>query len=99
MEFEERITIRKDIGMLFQKSALFDSMTVDQNVKFPLEMLTEMSYNEKVERVNYCLDRVNLTDRNKLYPAEPSAGMKKRIGIARATSMTTKSLFVDEPNS
>ena len=99
MEFEERITIRKDIGMLFQNSALFDSMTVEQNVMFPLEMFTEMSYKEKVERVNYCLERVNLSDSNKLYPAELSGGMKKRVGIARAISMNPKYLFVDEPNS
>lgn len=99
MEFEERIPIRKDIGMLFQNSALFDSMTVEQNILFPLEMFTEQSKAEKLERVNYCLERVNLPGSNKLYPAELSGGMKKRVGIARAISMSPKYLFCDEPNS
>lgn len=99
MEFEERIPIRKDIGMLFQNSALFDSMTVEQNILFPLEMFTEQSTAEKLERVNYCLERVNLPGSNKLYPAELSGGMKKRVGIARAISMSPKYLFCDEPNS
>lgn len=98
-EFEERIPIRKDIGMLFQNSALFDSMTVEQNILFPLEMFTEQSKAEKLERVNYCLERVNLPGSNKLYPAELSGGMKKRVGIARAISMSPKYLFCDEPNS
>lgn len=99
MEFEERVPIRKDIGMLFQNSALFDSMTVEQNILFPLEMFTEQSKAEKLERVNYCLERVNLPGSNKLYPAELSGGMKKRVGIARAISMSPKYLFCDEPNS
>ena len=99
MDFEERIPIRKEIGMLFQNSALFDSMTVEQNIIFPLEMFTEMSRSEKVDRANFCLERVNLAGRNKLYPAELSGGMKKRVGIARAISMSPKYLFVDEPNS
>lgn len=99
MDFESRIPIRKEIGMLFQNSALFDSMTVEQNILFPLEMFTEMSRTEKLERVNYCLDRVNLEGTNKLYPAELSGGMKKRVGIARAISMSPKYLFCDEPNS
>lgn len=99
MDFESRIPIRKEIGMLFQNSALFDSMTVEQNIKFPLEMFTEMSPEEKLERVNFCLERVNLAGKNKLYPAELSGGMKKRVGIARAISMSPKYLFCDEPNS
>ncbi len=99
LNFEDRIPIRKEIGMLFQNSALFDSMTVEQNIIFPLEMFTEMSRSEKVERANFCLERVNLAGRNKLYPAELSGGMKKRVGIARAISMSPKYLFVDEPNS
>lgn len=99
MDFESRIPIRKEIGMLFQNSALFDSMTVEQNIKFPLEMFTEMSTAEKLERVNFCLERVNLAGKNKLYPAELSGGMKKRVGIARAISMSPKYLFCDEPNS
>ncbi|MBK1438743.1 ATP-binding cassette domain-containing protein [Parapedobacter sp. ISTM3] len=99
MNFEDRIPIRKEIGMLFQNSALFDSMTVEQNIIFPLEMFTDMSRAEKIERANFCLERVNLAGRNKLYPAELSGGMKKRVGIARAISMSPKYLFVDEPNS
>src|SRR5690554_710279 len=99
LDFEDRIPIRKDIGMLFQNSALFDSMTVEQNILFPLEMFTEQSTAEKLERVNYCLERVNLEGSNKLYPAELSGGMKKRVGIARAISMSPKYLFCDEPNS
>ncbi len=99
MDFEDRIPIRKEIGMLFQNSALFDSMTVEQNIIFPLEMFTDMSRSEKIDRANFCLERVNLADRNKLYPAELSGGMKKRVGIARAISMSPKYLFVDEPNS
>lgn len=99
MDFEDRIPIRKEIGMLFQNSALFDSMTVEQNIIFPLEMFTDMSRSEKIDRANFCLERVNLAGRNKLYPAELSGGMKKRVGIARAISMSPKYLFVDEPNS
>jgi phospholipid/cholesterol/gamma-HCH transport system ATP-binding protein len=85
--------------MLFQSSALFDSMTVEENIMFPLNMFTEQPRKEKLERVNFCLDRVNLEDKNKLYPAELSGGMKKRVGIARAIAMQPKYLFVDEPNS
>lgn len=99
MDFEDRIPIRKEIGMLFQNSALFDSMTVEQNIIFPLEMFTDMSRSEKIDRANFCLERVNLAGSNKLYPAELSGGMKKRVGIARAISMSPKYLFVDEPNS
>lgn len=99
LKFEDRIPIRKDIGMLFQNSALFDSMTVEENIMFPLEMFSEMSQAEKLDRANYCLERVNLPGRNKLYPAELSGGMKKRVGIARAISMSPKHLFCDEPNS
>lgn len=99
MNFEARIEVRKEIGMLFQSSALFDSMTVEENIMFPLNMFTEQPRKEKIERVNFCLDRVNLEDKNKLYPAELSGGMKKRVGIARAIAMQPKYLFVDEPNS
>ncbi|PWG78124.1 ABC transporter ATP-binding protein [Pararcticibacter amylolyticus] len=99
MNTEERIEIRKEIGMLFQNSALFDSMTVEQNIMFPLDMFTTQSRAEKLERVNFCLERVNLAGKNKLFPAELSGGMKKRVGIARAISMQPKYLFVDEPNS
>lgn len=99
MNFEERIEIRKEIGMLFQGSALFDSMTVEENIMFPLNMFTDQSNSEKRERANFCLERVDLIGKNKLYPAELSGGMKKRVGIARAIAMNPKYLFCDEPNS
>ncbi len=99
MNFEERIEIRKEIGMLFQSSALFDSMTVEENVMFPINMFTRQKLKEKKERVNFCLERVNLEGKNDLYPSELSGGMKKRVGIARAISMQPRYLFVDEPNS
>jgi len=99
MNFEQRVPIRTHIGMLFQNSALFDSMTVEENIMFPLNLFTEKSKEEKLERANFCLERVNLEGTNKLYPAELSGGMKKRVGIARAISMQPKYLFVDEPNS
>lgn len=99
MKVEERREIRKEIGMLFQGSALFDSMTVEENVMFPLTMFTKMSRKEMLERVNFCLERVQLTGKNELYPAECSGGMQKRIGIARAIAMKPKYLFCDEPNS
>jgi phospholipid/cholesterol/gamma-HCH transport system ATP-binding protein len=99
MDFEQRVPIRTQIGMLFQNSALFDSMTVEQNIMFPLNLFKNMSKAEKLDRANFCLEKVNLKDKNKLYPAELSGGMKKRVGIARAISMEPKYLFVDEPNS
>jgi len=99
MNFEQRVPIRTQIGMLFQNSALFDSMTVEENVMFPLNLFTEQSKAEKLDRANFCLERVNLKGKNKLYPSELSGGMKKRVGIARAISMQPKYLFVDEPNS
>ena len=99
MTFEERVPIRTAIGMLFQNSALFDSMTVEENIIFPLNLFTAMSRAEKVDRADFCLKRVNLEGKNKLFPSELSGGMKKRVGIARAISMQPKYLFVDEPNS
>jgi len=99
MHFEGRVPIRKQIGMLFQNSALFDSMTVEKNIKFPLDLFTDMTKAEKLDRVNFCLEKVNLKGTNKLFPSELSGGMKKRVGIARAISMQPKYLFVDEPNS
>jgi len=95
----ERREIRKEIGMLFQGSALFDSMTVEENIMFPLSMFTNMTKKERLERANFCLERVNLTGKNKLLPAECSGGMQKRIAIARAIAMKPKYLFCDEPNS
>lgn len=96
---EGKKDIRREIGMLFQSSALFDSQTVEQNVMFPLDMMTKMTKAEKVERANFCLERVGLENINKLMPSELSGGMKKRVGIARAIVMRPKYLFCDEPNS
>lgn len=96
---KEKQEVRKEIGMLFQGGALFDSLTIEQNVAFPLDMFTEMSAAEKTERVNFCLQKVNLEGRNKLYPAELSGGMKKRAALARAIANNPKYLFCDEPNS
>ncbi|MDX2246923.1 MAG: ABC transporter ATP-binding protein [Bacteroidia bacterium] len=98
-DHHEMKEIRQNIGMLFQSSALFDSMTVEQNVAFPIRMFTKKKPAEIRERVNFCLDRVNLTGSNKLLPSEISGGMKKRVGIARAIALNPKYLFVDEPNS
>lgn len=99
MQEDERKELRQQIGMLFQGSALFDSMTVEQNIKFPLDMFTNWNHAKKIERVNDVLDRVNLTGVNKRYPAEISGGMMKRVGIARAVVLKPKYLFCDEPNS
>jgi phospholipid/cholesterol/gamma-HCH transport system ATP-binding protein len=99
MQFTERKHLRREIGMLFQGTALFDSLTVEENVRFPLDMFTSMKLKEKRDRVNFCLSRVNLPDTNKKYPGELSGGMKKRVGIARAIVMNPKYLFCDEPNS
>ncbi len=99
MKEDERKELRQQIGMLFQGSALFDSMTVERNVKFPLDMFTNWSHKKKIDRVNEVLDRVNLKDTNKKFPAEVSGGMKKRVGIARAIVLNPKYLFCDEPNS
>lgn len=99
MDFRERKEIRREIGMLFQGGALFDSLNVEENVMFPLNMFTEMSFEEKLERTNTCLRRVDLVDVNRLYPGELSGGMKKRVAIARAIVENPKYLFCDEPNS
>ena len=99
MQEEGRKELRQQIGMLFQGSALFDSMTVERNVKFPLDMFTNWSHAKKIDRVNDVLDRVNLKDVNKKFPAQISGGMKKRVGIARAIVLKPKYLFCDEPNS
>ena len=98
-DFNAKKEIRKEIGMLFQGSALFDSLTVEQNVRFPLDMFTHKSIEEKTDRVNFCLERVNIINSNKLLPSELSGGMKKRVAIARAISLNPKFLFCDEPNS
>lgn len=96
---QERKAIRREIGMLFQGSALFDSKTVEENVRFPLDMMTDMSIQEKDERVNFCLKRVGLEAAGKKKPSEISGGMQKRVGIARAIVLNPKYLFCDEPNS
>jgi len=96
---KERKAIRSEMGMLFQGSALFDSMTVEENVRFPLDMFTAMTRAEKERKVNETLDRVELTGSNNKYPSEVSGGMQKRVGIARAIILDPKFLFCDEPNS
>jgi phospholipid/cholesterol/gamma-HCH transport system ATP-binding protein len=99
MNESDRKELRQSIGMLFQGSALFDSMTVEQNVMFPLDMFTKNTLAEKMKRVDEALARVNLVDAHKKFPAEISGGMKKRVGIARAIVLNPKYLFCDEPNS
>ena len=99
MKGKEKRKLRQEIGMLFQGGALYDYMTVEENIMFPLTMFTEKSENEKLERVNFCLKRVNLEGQNNLMPNELSGGMKKRVAIARAIVMQPKYLFCDEPNS
>lgn len=99
LNFKEKKEIRKEIGMLFQGGALFDSSTVEENVIFPLDMFTNMTRSEKRNRANFCLNRVNIVNSNHLYPAEISGGMQKRVAIARAIALNPKYLFCDEPNS
>lgn len=99
MEDKDLKEIRTQIGMLFQGSALFDSRTVEQNVIFPLDMFTKQTLREKRKRVNEVLDRVNIKDANRKFPAEISGGMKKRVALARALVLNPKYLFCDEPNS
>jgi phospholipid/cholesterol/gamma-HCH transport system ATP-binding protein len=99
MNSKEIRKFRQEIGMLFQEGALYDYMTVEENIMFPLTMFTEKTENEMLERVNFCLNRVNLENKNSLMPSELSGGMKKRVAIARAIVMQPKYLFCDEPNS
>lgn len=96
---DEQKMLRRELGMLFQGSALFDSMTVEENVMLPLNMFSHETKKQKLERVNFCLERVNLKGVNQKFPGELSGGMKKRVGIARAIVLNPKYLFVDEPNS
>jgi phospholipid/cholesterol/gamma-HCH transport system ATP-binding protein len=95
----EMQALRKEMGMLFQGGALFDSLTIEENVMFPLNMFTTDSYKDKLKRINFCLDRVGLKNVNKLLPAELSGGMRKRAAIARAIALSPNYLFCDEPNS
>lgn len=97
--FKDVRNLRKNMGMLFQYSALFDSMTVEENVGFPLRLFTKMTAKEIKKRVEFCLERVNMANTNHLFPAELSGGMMKRVGIARAIALNPKYLFCDEPNS
>lgn len=99
LKAKEKKDLRKEMGMLFQGSALFDSQSVEENVAFPLRMFTNMLEDEILERVNFCLNRVNILNKNNLYPSELSGGMQKRVAIARAISLQPKYLFCDEPNS
>lgn len=99
LDERKRTVIRKDMGVLFQGGALFDSMNVEENVMFPLNMFSEMSYSDKLDRVNFCLKRVKLENINKLKTNELSGGMMKRVAIARAIANNPKYLFCDEPNS
>lgn len=99
MDRDQKTEIRQEIGMLFQGSALFDSLTVLENVMFPLQMFAKTSKSEMRDRALTCLERVNIVDKDDLFPAELSGGMQKRVGIARAIAMNPKYLFCDEPNS
>ena len=99
MNKKELKKLRQDIGMLFQGGALYDYMSVEENIIFPLSLFTDKSEKEKMKRVNFCLERVNLKGKNNLMPSELSGGMKKRVAIARAIVMQPKYLFCDEPNS
>ncbi|MEX6627265.1 ABC transporter ATP-binding protein [Tenacibaculum salmonis] len=99
MKPKDKRNFRKEIGMVFQGSALFDSQTVEENIMFPLKMFTKQSESEMLDRVNFVLNRVNLENSNKKFPAELSGGMQKRVAIARAIVMNPKYLFCDEPNS
>jgi phospholipid/cholesterol/gamma-HCH transport system ATP-binding protein len=99
LSFRAKKAIRKEIGMLFQGGALFDYLNVEDNVKFPLKMFSDMTPKEQLTRVNFCLERVNLENANKLMPSELSGGMIKRVAIARAIALNPRYLFCDEPNS
>jgi len=99
MNLKLRKKLRQEMGMVFQGGALFDSLTVEENVRFPLDMFSELSNVEKQKQVDFCLERVNITDANKLYPSEISGGMQKRVAIARSIVLNPKYLFCDEPNS
>jgi phospholipid/cholesterol/gamma-HCH transport system ATP-binding protein len=99
LDYDQKKEIRRQIGMLFQGTALFDSMSVEDNIAFPLRMFSKMHKDEMQDRVNFCLRHVNLENQNKKFPSELSGGMKKRVGIARAIALNPQYLFCDEPNS
>ena len=99
MTKREKVMLRREMGMIFQSAALFDSMSVLENVMFPLDMFSTMNYRERVKRAQDCLDRVNLIEAQQKFPGELSGGMQKRVAIARAIALNPKYLFCDEPNS
>ena len=99
MSKHEKVMMRREMGMIFQSAALFDSLTVLENVMFPLDMFSTINYRERVRRAQDCLDRVNLTGADEKFPGEISGGMQKRVAIARAIALNPKYLFCDEPNS
>ena len=99
MSKNEKVMMRREMGMIFQSAALFDSLSVLENVMFPLDMFSNMNYRERVKRAQECLDRVNLIDAQQKFPGEISGGMQKRVAIARAIVLNPKYLFCDEPNS
>ena len=99
MKKKEKKLLRREMGMIFQSAALFDSMSVLENVMFPLDMFSNDTYRDRVRRAQFCLERVNLTDAQGKYPGEISGGMQKRVAIARAIALNPKYLFCDEPNS
>lgn len=99
MNKNEKKQLRREMGMIFQSAALFDSLSVLENVMFPLDMFSDMTYRERVKRAQFCLDRVNLIDAQGKYPGEISGGMQKRVAIARAIALKPQYLFCDEPNS
>lgn len=99
MKVKERKLMRREVGMVFQGGALFDSLTVEQNVRFPLDMFTNYTPKEKNDRVSFCLEHVNISGAHKLFPSEISGGMQKRVAIARAIALNPRYLFCDEPNS
>ena len=99
MTNKERALLRREMGMIFQSAALFDSMSVLENVMFPLDMFSDMNYKDRVRRASFCLERVNLGDAGQKFPGEISGGMQKRVAIARAIALNPKYLFCDEPNS
>ena len=99
MTKKERALLRREMGMIFQSAALFDSMSVLENVMFPLDMFSDMNYKDRVRRASFCLERVNLGDAGQKFPGEISGGMQKRVAIARAIALNPKYLFCDEPNS
>jgi phospholipid/cholesterol/gamma-HCH transport system ATP-binding protein len=99
LDHKDQKKIRQEMGMVFQGGALFDSLSVEQNVAFPLDFYSPLNSEERLDRVNFCLERVDLKNVNKLYPSEISGGMRKRVAIARAIALNPKYLFCDEPNS